>query len=60
MDCVVYTDTTTSALNLLSHIALQDDPDQVIITTRMDHMANYLPLGLNLKLYLLDLLLMEI
>lgn len=55
LDSVVYTDTTTSALNLLSHIALQDDPDQVIITTRMDHMANYLPFRIKFKTLLVRL-----
>jgi len=42
-ETVVFTPTTTTAINLLSHIMLQADPDQVILTTRMEHMANYLP-----------------
>lgn len=55
LDSVIYTDTTTSALNLLSHIALQHDPDQVIITTRMDHMSNYLPFKVKFKTLLVRL-----
>lgn len=42
-DTVIYTPTTTSAINLLSHIMHQYDPNQIIITTRLEHMANYLP-----------------
>ena len=42
-DIVVYVPTTTAAINLLSHIMLQYDPSQTIITTRLEHMANYLP-----------------
>jgi selenocysteine lyase/cysteine desulfurase len=42
-ETVIYTPTTTTAINLMSHIMLQVDPSQVILTTRMEHMANYLP-----------------
>ncbi len=43
MNTVIYTPTTTTAINLLSCIMWQYDPNQVILTTRMEHMANYLP-----------------
>lgn len=42
-DTVIYTSNTTIALNILSQIMLEQDPNQVILTTRMEHMANYLP-----------------
>lgn len=42
-DTVIYTPTTTAAINLLSHVMHRYDPNQVIITTRLEHMANYLP-----------------
>lgn len=42
-DAVIYTPTTTTAINLLSSVMLQYDPGKVIITTRIEHMANYLP-----------------
>lgn len=48
-DTVIYTPTTTTAINLLAHIMRQYDPNQVMITTRMEHMANYLPWKENFK-----------
>lgn len=41
-DAVIYTANTTAAINLLNHILLSA-PKPYIITTRMEHMANYLP-----------------
>lgn len=55
LDIVIYTPTTTHALNLFSFILLQEDPDQVIITTRMDHIANYLPFKEKFKTVLVKL-----
>lgn len=41
-DTVIYTANTTTAINLLNHVLLSD-PKPYILTTRMEHMANYLP-----------------
>lgn len=43
LDTVIYTANTTSAINILSQVYYEHDPDQIILTTRMEHMANYLP-----------------
>lgn len=51
-DTVIYTPTTTTAINLLGHIMRQYDPGQVIITTRLEHMANYLPWRENFEISL--------
>lgn len=42
-DTVIYVKNSTEGINLLSDLFYQDDPNQVIITTAMEHMANYLP-----------------
>ncbi len=42
-DTVVYVKNSTEAINLLSWLFYQEDPEQVVITTAMEHMANYLP-----------------
>lgn len=55
LDTVIYTPTTTSAINLLSHIMKQYAPDQMILTTRMEHMANYLPYKESAKIVLVDI-----
>lgn len=54
LDTVIYTPTTTAAINLLSHIMGQLDPNQVIITTRLEHMANYLPWKENFEIALVN------
>lgn len=43
LDTVIYTSNTTSAINILSQVYYEHDPNQIILTTRMEHMANYLP-----------------
>lgn len=42
-DSVIYVKNATEGINLLSDLFYQEDPDQVVITTAMEHMANYLP-----------------
>jgi len=42
-DTVIYSKNSTEAINLLSDLLYQEDPEQVVITTDMEHMANYLP-----------------
>ncbi|MDF2985540.1 MAG: pyridoxal phosphate-dependent transferase [Eubacterium sp.] len=42
-DSVIYVKNSTEGINLLSNMLYQEDPGQVIITTMMEHMANYLP-----------------
>ncbi len=42
-DSVIYVKNSTEGINLLSNLFYQENPDQVIITTAMEHMANYLP-----------------
>ncbi len=54
-DTVIYTPTTTTAINLLGHIMKQYDPGQVIITTRLEHMANYLPWRENFETVTVDI-----
>lgn len=46
---------TTSGINLLSNLLYQEQPDQVIITTPMEHMANYLPFKTKFKTELVKL-----
>ena len=41
-DCV-FTQNATDGINLLANLYLQDDPKGGMITTCMEHMANYLP-----------------
>jgi len=54
-ETVIFTQNTTTAINLVSHIFKQYDPDQVVLTTRMEHMANYLPYKENLNTVLIGL-----
>lgn len=49
LDTVIYTANTTSAINILSQVYYEHDPDQIILTTRMEHMANYLPFRERMK-----------
>jgi cysteine desulfurase / selenocysteine lyase len=42
-DMVIYTKNTTESINLLAHILFQQDKDQVILSTDMEHLANDLP-----------------
>ena len=43
LDTVIYTSNTTTAINILSQVYYEHDPEQIVLTTRMEHMANYLP-----------------
>lgn len=54
-DIVINIRCTTSGINLLSHLFYQEDPDQVIITTPMEHMASYLPFKTKFKTELVKL-----
>lgn len=54
-DTVIYTSNTTSAINVLSQVYYELDPDQVILTTRLEHMANYLPFRERMKTLLITL-----
>lgn len=42
-DTVIYVKNSTEGINLISNLLCQEDPDQIVITTAMEHMANYLP-----------------
>ncbi|ACA56999.1 aminotransferase, class V superfamily [Clostridium botulinum A3 str. Loch Maree] len=55
LDTVIYTSNTTSAINILSQVYYEHDPDQVVLTTRMEHMANYLPFREKMKTLLIGL-----
>ncbi|WP_238884249.1 aminotransferase class V-fold PLP-dependent enzyme [Clostridium sp. YIM B02551] len=55
LDTVIYTSNTTSALNILSQVYYEHDPDQVILATKMEHMANYLPFREKMKTLLVGL-----
>ncbi|WP_353097278.1 aminotransferase class V-fold PLP-dependent enzyme [Tissierella praeacuta] len=55
LDTVIYTSNTTSAINILSQVYYEKDPNQVVLTTRMEHMANYLPFRERMKTLLVDL-----
>lgn len=55
LDTVIYTSNTTSALNILSQVYYEHDPDGIILTTRMEHMANYLPYRERMKTLLVGI-----
>lgn len=42
-DVLIYTKNTTEAINLLSYILAENDDQQVILSTDMEHLANDLP-----------------
>lgn len=42
-DVVIFTKNATESINMLSHQLYQQDPDQVILSTEMEHLANDLP-----------------
>jgi selenocysteine lyase/cysteine desulfurase len=42
-DVVIYTKNTTEAINMLSYILFQDDKNQIILSSEMEHLANDLP-----------------
>lgn len=53
-DTVIYAKNSTEGINLLSELFYQDDPEQVVITTDMEHMANYLPFIARFKTAVVD------
>lgn len=53
-DTVIYAKNSTEAINLLSDLFYQENPEQVIITTAMEHMANYLPYKCKFNTALVD------
>ncbi|MGL5715517.1 MAG: aminotransferase class V-fold PLP-dependent enzyme [Paraclostridium sp.] len=54
-DTVVYTKNATDAINMLSNAFRQESPDKVVLTTKMEHMANYLPYKENMNTVLINL-----
>lgn len=54
-DIAIFVRCTTSGINLLSSLLYQEDPNQVIITTPLEHMANYLPFKAKFKTELVKL-----
>lgn len=42
-DIAIFTKNSTEAINILAAVFRQDDPDQVVLSTTMEHLANYLP-----------------
>lgn len=53
-DIVIYAKNSTEGINLLSNLLYQEDPEQVVITTAMEHMANYLPFTCRFKTAVVD------
>lgn len=53
-DKVIYVKNSTEGINLLADLFQQDDPSQVVITTAMEHMANYLPFKSRFKIAVVD------
>lgn len=50
LDTVIYVQNSTEGINMLADMFLQEDPDQIVITTEMEHMANYLPFQSRFKI----------
>ncbi|WP_242269027.1 aminotransferase class V-fold PLP-dependent enzyme [Bacillus cereus group sp. BfR-BA-01352] len=55
-DTVIYVKNATLGINIFANILTQIDKDQVVLTTKMEHMANYLPYAARLKTVLIDVL----
>lgn len=55
-DTVIYVKNATLGINIFAKILSQIDKDQVILTSKMEHMANYLPYAVRFKVVLIDLL----
>ncbi|MBE5963029.1 MAG: aminotransferase class V-fold PLP-dependent enzyme [Lachnospiraceae bacterium] len=55
-DQILFTRTATEGLNLMAYLYQQLYPESIVITTCMEHMANYLPfiMRMNTKVVLLD------
>ncbi|MCY6960133.1 aminotransferase class V-fold PLP-dependent enzyme [Clostridium brassicae] len=54
-DEVIYVHNSTEGINLLADLFYQEDSDQVVITTSMEHMANYLPFKSRFKIATVDI-----
>lgn len=55
-DTVIYIKNATLGINIFANILTQIDEDQVILTTKIEHMANYLPFSVRLNTVLIDVL----
>ncbi|QUI23178.1 aminotransferase class V-fold PLP-dependent enzyme [Vallitalea pronyensis] len=42
-DVAIFTKNSTEAMNVLADVYLEADPEQVVLSTTMEHLANYLP-----------------
>lgn len=48
-DAIIFTKSTTEALNMIAYKIAQEDSTQVVLTTEMEHLANVLPWRLGCK-----------
>lgn len=55
-DTVIYLKNATLGINIFADILTQIDEDQVVLTTKMEHNANYLPYAARLNTVLIDVL----
>lgn len=55
-DTVIYLKNATLGMNIFADILTQIDKNQVVLTTKMEHMANYLPYAARLNTVLIDVL----
>lgn len=55
-DSVIYIKNATLGINIFANILSQIDKDQVVLTSKMEHMANYLPYEQRLKTILINTL----
>lgn len=55
-DTVIYLKNATLGINIFADILTQIDEDQVVLTTKMEHNANYLPYAARLNAVLIDIL----
>ncbi|MCZ9336152.1 aminotransferase class V-fold PLP-dependent enzyme, partial [Klebsiella pneumoniae] len=46
-DSVIYVKNATEGINFLAKFFKDENPDKFVITTAMEHMANYLPFKVN-------------
>lgn len=54
-DQVIYTKNATSSINLLSELLYQEDKEQIVLSTKMEHLSNYLPYKVKLNTELIEL-----
>lgn len=55
-DTAIYLKNATLGMNIFANILTQIDEDQVVLTTKMEHNANYLPYAERLNTVLIDVL----